>query len=139
MNKAFIISIICLAIFSIIVFVFSYRGKTPLTYIRSTGGLYLICEFGKSLSTTNILREATPVTFTNCSDEYCLMSANQNVRISPDGMISTNGMYTIYIHSLSDKTYVGLLGVTGSTLALVPFGFGPASAKDANIWNVVTI
>jgi hypothetical protein len=146
MNKALIIGIIiCLAIVSIIVIVVIYRGKTktghPFTYnyIRSTGGLFLICEFGKLMSTTNDVSKATPVTFSKCSGEYCLMSGNQNVMISDGGMVSIKGMYTIFIHSLSENTYVGLLG-TGATLALSPFGFGPTpDASKANIWNVVTI
>ena len=51
-------------------------------------------------------------------------------------MISTDGDYTIYIHSLTETTYLGLVGY-GATLALSPFGFGQTSASDANIWNVV--
>jgi|694.fasta_scaffold130474_4 hypothetical protein len=112
-------------------------------YIQSTpatGSLYLICEFGKSIATTKLLSEATPVTFTKCANEYCLMSGNQNVKISPGGIggiIQTDGVYTIYIHSLSETTYLGLLYYP-HTLALSPFGFGPTSASDATIWNVVT-
>jgi hypothetical protein len=85
------------------------------------------------------LSEATPVTFTKCGNEYCLLFDNKNVKISPGGIggiIQTDGVYTIYIHSLSETTYLGLLNYT-ATLALSPFGFGPTSASDANIWNVV--
>jgi hypothetical protein len=112
--------------------------RPPLTYIRSTGGVYLICEFGKPLSTTTVLSEATPVTFSKCGNEYCLMSGNQNVKIDDGGMLSTDGFYTIYIHSLSEKTYLGLVGypsyLDGPTL-----GFTRSiSTSDASIWNVVS-
>ena len=142
MNKGLIIGIICLAIVSVIAIVVSKPGKTrqPLTYIRSTGDLYLVCEFGKPLSTTKLLSEATPFTFTECPGGYCLMSDNQNVRISPGGiggMILTDGVYTIYIPSLTETTYLGLVGFTAK-LSLKPFGFGyNITASDANIWNVV--
>jgi cytoskeletal protein RodZ len=120
--------------------------KPALTYIQSTGGLYLICEFGKSIATTKVLSEATPVTFSKCpSDvegtkfEYCLMSGNQNVKISAGGAISTDGTYTIYIHSLSEKTYLGLVS-TDAYLDGATLGFTSSiSPSDASIWNVVTM
>jgi hypothetical protein len=113
--------------------------KPPLTYIQSTGGLYLICEFGKSIATTKVLSEATPVTFSKCGNEYCLMSGNQNVKISPGGAISTDGTYTIYIHSLSEKTYLGLVD-TDAYLDGATLGFTSSiSTSDASIWNVVTM
>jgi hypothetical protein len=163
MNKGLIIGIICLAIVSIVVVAVvvirminkpsptttSAGGATsgpttrpPLTYIRSTpetGGLYLICEFDKPLATTKVLSEATPVTFTKCSgdsNEYCLMVDNKNVKVSgPDGF------YTIYIHSLSEKTYLGLVGYPSYfDLAISPIGFSRSiSTSDASIWNVVTM
>jgi len=111
-------------------------------YIQSTpatGSLYLKCKFGEKLSTTTVLSEATPVTFSKCGNEYCLMSGNQNVNISPGGMISTDGEYTIYIHSLSEKTYIGLVDY-GAYLDLAnsPIGFTRSiSTSDASIWNVV--
>jgi cytoskeletal protein RodZ len=112
--------------------------KPPLTYIQSTGGLYLICEFGKSIATTKVLSEATPVTFSKCGNEYCLMSGNQNVKISPGGAISTDGTYTIYIHSLSEKTYLGLVD-TDAYLDGATLGFTSSiSTSDASIWNVVS-
>ena len=109
--------------------------RPPLTYIRSTGGLYLICEFGKPISTTTDVSEATPVTFTKCGDEYCLLFDNKNVKINPGGMISTDGFYTIYIHSLTETTYLGLVGY-GVYLDLA-LGFTSISTSDASIWNVV--
>ena len=110
-------------------------------YIRSTGGLYLICEFGKPMSTTRVLSEATPVTFTKCGNEYCLLFDNKNVKINPGDMISTDGEYTIYIHSLTEKTYLGLVGY-GAYLDITtnPIGFTSSiSTSDASIWNVVTM
>jgi hypothetical protein len=113
--------------------------KPALTYIQSTGGLYLICEFGKSIATTKVLSEATPVTFSKCGNEYCLMSGNQNVKISPGGAISTDGTYTIYIHSLTEKTYLGLVD-TDAYLDGATLGFTSSiSTSDASIWNVVTM
>ena len=118
----------------------------PLTYIRSTGGLYLICEFDKPLSTTKLLSEATPVTFSKCPSavegtkfEYCLMFDNKNVKISPGGAIAPDGTYMIYIHSLSEKTYLGLVN-TDAYLDLATLGFiGSISPSDASIWNVVSM
>jgi hypothetical protein len=104
--------------------------------------LYLICEFGKPLATTKVLSEATPVTFTKCSgdsgvsNEYCLMVDNKNVKVTGP-MVLKDGGYTIYIHSLTETTYLGLLNFTAK-FALSPFGFGPTSDADANIWNVIT-
>lgn len=111
--------------------------RPPSTYIRSTGGLYLICEFGKPISTTRVLSEATPVTFTKCGNEYCLLFDNKNVKINPGGMISTDAFYTIYIHSLTEKTYLGLVGY-GAYLDVATLGFiDSISPSDASIWNVV--
>ena len=110
--------------------------KPPLTYIQSTGGLYLICEFGKPLSTTKLLSEATPVTFAKCSNEYCVMFDNQIVEITGSGIL-TDGTYMIYIHSLSEKTYLGLVS-TDAYLDGATLGFtGSISPSDASIWNVV--
>jgi hypothetical protein len=169
MNKGLIIGIICLAIVSIIAVVVvvvstinkpsptttsptttSTGGPTtrpPLNYIQSTGGLYLICEFDKPLSTTKVLSEATPVTFSKCSsdsgvsNEYCLMFDNKNVRITGPTVLK-DGTYTIFIHSLSETTYIGLLGAYAYLdLAKSPIGFYQSFASDAdlNIWNVVTM
>ena len=114
--------------------------KPALTYIRSTGGLYLICEFGKPLSTTKLLSEATPVTFVKCSNEYCVMFDNQIVEVTGPN-ISTDGTYMIYIHSLTEKTYLGLVGYGAYLdIATNPIGFTSSiSTSDASIWNVVTM
>ena len=112
-------------------------------YIQSTGGLYLICEFGKILANTTDVNKATPVTFTNCSptggsNENCLMVNNQNVKINPGGGIATGGTYTIYIHSLTETTYLGLLGVN-AYLDVASMGFGAMSIPNASIWKVVSM
>ena len=118
-------------------------------YIRSTpatGNSYLICEFGKPISTTSEFSKATPVTFTKCTgpignSEYCLMFNNENVKINSGGMISTDGEYTIYIHSLTDTTYIGLLGhalyFDGATGFLSNYSL--TAPTTVRIWNVVTM
>jgi hypothetical protein len=119
------------------------------TYIRSTpatGNSYLICEFGKLLSTTPDVTKATPVTFTKCTgplgnNEYCLMFNNENVKFNPGGMISTDGEYTIYIHSLTETTYIGLLGHTLYFDGAMGFlsNYSLTAPTTVRIWNVVTM
>jgi len=112
-------------------------------YIQSTpttGSYYLKCKFGEKLGTTKVLSEATQVTFSQCDIQNCLMIGEDNVKINRGGGIASDGEFTIYIHSLTGPSYLGLLG-HGAYLDLAsnPIGFTPISISTASIWNVIPV
>ena len=120
-----------------------------LNYIQFSdiryGPMYLVFKDGKELSATANLSEATPVTFTNCSDEYCIMYDNKNVKINPQYLTvnigGTDSNFTsIYIHSLAETTYIGLVGTTDYYhLGSDANGFYRRDKPSPGIWKVVSI